>query len=123
MLFGHLSSPAVGADNTVKQNSHYKSIKPTNFNIYVKFHQDILNSKQTIHHTSKTILCLWSYVHRPNARADNPTEYKNLGPVVQSIVRLKSSLIGQIVKCFTTLKPNILIFSVKTRALIFVRHT
>ena len=29
--------------------------------------------------------------------------YKHLGPVVQSIVSLTSSLRGQLVKCFTTL--------------------
>ena len=41
---------------------------------------------------------------------------KALGPVVQSIVSLTSSLRGQLVKCFTTLKPNILKFFVeKTR--------
>ena len=34
----------------------------------------------------------------------------NLGPVVQSIVSLTSSLRGQLVKCFTTLLPNTLIF-------------
>ena len=33
-----------------------------------------------------------------------------LGPVVQSIVSLTSSLRGQLVKCFTTLYPNTLIF-------------
>ena len=33
-----------------------------------------------------------------------------LGPVVQSIVSLKSSLRGKLVKCFTTLKPTTLIF-------------
>ena len=35
------------------------------------------------------------------------------GPVVQSIVSLTSSLRGQLVKCFTTLLPNILIFFVE----------
>ena len=37
----------------------------------------------------------------------------NLGPVVQSIVSLTSLLRGQLVKCFTTLLPNILIFFVE----------
>ena len=35
------------------------------------------------------------------------------GQVVQSIVSLTSSLRGQLVKCFTTLKPNTLIFLLK----------
>ena len=35
------------------------------------------------------------------------------GPVVQSIVSLTSSLRGQLVKCFMTLKPNILKFFVE----------
>ena len=36
-----------------------------------------------------------------------------LGPVVQSIVSLKSLFRGQLVKCFTTLQPNTLIFFVE----------
>ena len=36
-----------------------------------------------------------------------------LGPVVQSIVSLTSSLRGQLIKCFTTLYPNTLIFLVE----------
>ena len=36
-----------------------------------------------------------------------------LGPVVQSIVSLTSSLRGQLVKCLMTLLPNILIFFVE----------
>ena len=36
-----------------------------------------------------------------------------LGPVVQSIVSLTSSLRGQLIKCFKTLLPNILIFFVE----------
>ena len=36
-----------------------------------------------------------------------------LGPVVQSIVSLTSSLRGQLVKCFTTLLPNTLIIFVE----------
>ena len=40
--------------------------------------------------------------------------YSNiLGPVVQSIVSLTSSLRGQLVKCFWTLLPNILKFLLK----------
>ena len=35
------------------------------------------------------------------------------GPVVQSILSLTSSLRGQLVKCFTTLYPNKLIFLVE----------
>ena len=35
---------------------------------------------------------------------------RDLGPVVQSIVSIKSSLRGQLAKCFTTLKPITLIF-------------
>ena len=35
------------------------------------------------------------------------------GPVVQSIVSLTSSLRGQLVECFMTLSPNILIFFVE----------
>ena len=34
----------------------------------------------------------------------------NLGPVVQSMVSLTSSLRGQLVKCFMTSKPNTLTF-------------
>ena len=40
-------------------------------------------------------------------------KYKHLSPVVQSIVSLTSSLRGQLVKCFTTLEPNTLIFFVE----------
>ena len=36
-----------------------------------------------------------------------------LGPVVQSIVSLTSSLRGQLIKCFTTLQTNTLIFFVE----------
>ena len=36
-----------------------------------------------------------------------------LDPVVQSIVSLTSSLRGQLVKCFTTLLPNTVIFFVE----------
>ena len=36
-----------------------------------------------------------------------------LGPVVQSILSLTSSLRGQLVKCFTTLQPNTLKFFVE----------
>ena len=35
------------------------------------------------------------------------------GPIVQSIVSFTSSLRGQLVKCFTTLYPNTLIFFVE----------
>ena len=38
---------------------------------------------------------------------------KLLAPVVQSIISLTSSLRGQLVKCFTTLLPNTLIFFVE----------
>ena len=42
--------------------------------------------------------------------------YIELGPVVQSIFSLRSSLRGQLVKCFTTLLPNTLkIFDAKMR--------
>ena len=46
---------------------------------------------------------------------DSPVEghLKLLGQVVQSIVKLTSSLRGQLVKCFTTLLPNTLIFFVE----------
>ena len=37
----------------------------------------------------------------------------NLGPVVQSIVSLMSSLRGQLFKCFTILRPKTLIFFVE----------
>ena len=39
--------------------------------------------------------------------------YKHQDPVVQNIVSLTSSLRGQLVKCFATLLPNILIFFVE----------
>ena len=39
--------------------------------------------------------------------------YTILGPVVQSIVSLTSSLRGQLVKCFMTLLPNTLKFFVE----------
>ena len=39
--------------------------------------------------------------------------YNYLGPVVESIVSLTSLLRGQLVKCFTTLLPNILKFFVE----------
>ena len=38
---------------------------------------------------------------------------ENLGPVVQSIISLTSSLRDQLVKCFTTLLPNTLIFFIE----------
>ena len=38
---------------------------------------------------------------------------KHQGPVVQSIVSLTSSLRGQLVKCFTTLLSNTMIFFVE----------
>ena len=38
--------------------------------------------------------------------------FAHLGPVVQSIVSLTSSLGGQLVRCFTTLLPNTMIFFV-----------
>ena len=44
-----------------------------------------------------------------------PSDAIHLGPVVQSIVNLTSSLRGQLVKCFTTLKPNTLIFLVERK--------
>ena len=37
------------------------------------------------------------------------------GPVSQSIVSLTSSLRGELIKCFTTLKPNTQIFLLKKR--------
>ena len=40
-------------------------------------------------------------------------EHRVLGPVVQNIVSLTISLRGQLVKCFTALQPNILIFLLK----------
>ena len=40
-------------------------------------------------------------------------DVEDLGPVVQSIVSLTSSLRGQLIKCFTTLLPNLLIFYVQ----------
>ena len=40
---------------------------------------------------------------------------QHLGPVVQSIVSLTSSLRGQLVKCFTTLLPNALNFFVEKK--------
>ena len=39
--------------------------------------------------------------------------FYNLGPVVQSIVSLTSSLRGQLVKYYTILLPNIMIFLLK----------
>ena len=39
--------------------------------------------------------------------------HSSLGPVVQSIVSLMSSLRGQLLRCFTTLQPNTLIFFVE----------
>ena len=39
----------------------------------------------------------------------NPS-HNSLGPVVQCIISLMSSLRGQLIKCFTTLLPNKLIF-------------
>ena len=41
------------------------------------------------------------------------SEIEDQGPVVQSMVSLTSLLRGQLVKCFTTLLPNILIFFVE----------
>ena len=38
------------------------------------------------------------------------SQKKHLGPVVQSILSLTGLLRGQLVKCFTTLLPNTMIF-------------
>ena len=46
----------------------------------------------------------------------------DLGPVVQSIVSLTSSLRGQLVKCFKTLLPNTLIFFVEKMREAFALH-
>ena len=37
-------------------------------------------------------------------------EIRDLSPVVKSIDNLKNSLRGQLVKCYSTLKPNALFF-------------
>ena len=42
-------------------------------------------------------------------KLDN-SEFEYQGPVVQSIITLTSSLRGQLIKCFTTLLPNTLIY-------------
>ena len=42
------------------------------------------------------------------------------GPVVQSTVSINNSLRGQLVKCFTTLLPNILIFFVEKMSEAFI---
>ena len=42
-----------------------------------------------------------------------PEQYRVQGPVVQSIISLTSWLRCQLVKCFTTLLPNTLIFLLK----------
>ena len=63
-----------------------------------------------------SVLCL-SYVSK-NQFIPLDTSFV-LGPVVQSIVSLTSSLRGQLVRCFTTLLPNILIFFVDTMSLTF----
>ena len=55
--------------------------------------------------SSKTNLNLWKRSGKKN--------YKSLGPVVQSIFSFTSSLRGQLIKCFTTLEPNTLIFFLK----------
>ena len=45
-----------------------------------------------------------------------------MGPVVQSIISLMSSLRGQLVKCFTTLLPNTMIFFVEKIGKAFAVH-
>ena len=44
-----------------------------------------------------------------------------LGPFVQSIVSLTSSLSGQLIKCFTNLKPNTLIFFVEKEIIVVIQ--
>ena len=46
-------------------------------------------------------------------KAAKAGKYIHMGPVVQSIVSLTSSLRGQLVKCFTTLYPDTLKFFVE----------
>ena len=48
-----------------------------------------------------------------NGCVKHQTNVKQLGPVVQSIVSLTSSLRGQLVKCFLPLQPNTLKFFVE----------
>ena len=55
---------------------------------------------------------LISHVDRP-ADKGIISIFDNLGPVVQSIVTLKILLRGQLIKCFTTLQSNTLIFLLK----------
>ena len=58
------------------------------------------------------ILCIpVSFVFSPSVQSIPAINYRDLGPVVQSIVT--SSLRGQLVKCFRTLLPNTLKFFVK----------
>ena len=53
---------------------------------------------------------------------DVKSQIHNLAPVVQSIVSLTSSLRGQLIKCFTTLLPNTLIFFVEKMREAFASH-
>ena len=55
---------------------------------------------------------LFVFVTIDIVRVDAFVSTVHLGPVVQSIVSLTSSLRGQLVKCFTTLQPKTLIFLV-----------
>ena len=52
-----------------------------------------------------TVMFFHSFTHDVLVGSTKGTGYSNndLGPVVQSIVSLTSSLRGQLVKCFTTL--------------------
>ena len=49
--------------------------------------------------------------------------FNDQGPVVQGMVSIASSLRGQLVKCFTTLIPNTLIFFVEKMREAFARKT
>ena len=55
-------------------------------------------------------LCRISLDAAERLNATGSALFAEMGPVVQNIVSLTSSLRGQLVKCFTTSLPNTLIF-------------
>ena len=71
--------------------------------------QCIQNSRSACHGMPKVPVCMPDIAKRDKISLN----FVILGPVVQSIVSLTSSLRGQLVKCFTTLLLNTLISLLK----------
>ena len=76
-------------------------------------HIQATESKDNVHEGSKSALSQKLIKVGYNVCVTENDIFESLGPVVQSIVSLTSSLRGQLVKCFRTLSPNTLKFFVE----------